>query len=52
MNLNREGGRDNSSQHGENRGFHPWNEMKKIQFIHLGTIKLRGNTPLPKHSRI
>lgn len=42
MNLNRRGGRENSSQHDENRGFCPWNE------IYLGTIKLRGNTPLLK----
>lgn len=39
MNLNRKRGREDSSQHDENRGFCPWNEMNKIQFIHPGTIK-------------
>lgn len=39
VNLNRRRGRENSSHHDENKGFCPWNEMKKIQFIYLGTIK-------------
>lgn len=39
MNLNRKGESKNRSQHDENRKFCPWNEMKEIQFLHLGTIK-------------